>query len=169
MNQTLLESIRDLALEVAQETGVHVQDLDCHGGLLRIFIESDTGVTVDTCARFSGLMSQRLDQSNLILERYRLEVSSPGLERNLQGIEDFRRFPGRLAHIVTAQGAVDGTILRIEDESVVIASRDRLGQPQERVITIADVRRANLKITDQELLARPQPETHYSCVVEERR
>lgn len=169
MNQILPESIRDLARQVATEIGVELYDLDFRGGVLRIFVESDAGVTVNTCARFSQLMSQRLDQSNLILERYRLDVSSPGLERKLRGIDDFRRYAGRRAKIITTHGAVEGTISRVEDGSVVIALQDHPGPAPETTIDIEDIRQANLKVTQQELFSSSREKAHASCLVEEKK
>jgi ribosome maturation factor RimP len=51
--------------------------------LLRIFIDSDQGITVDDCGRVSNQLSASLDVEDLIPVAYILEVSSPGIDRVL--------------------------------------------------------------------------------------
>lgn len=52
------------------------------------------GITVQDCARASRALEQWLDELNGFPERYQLEVSSPGVERPLNRLRDFRRFAG---------------------------------------------------------------------------
>lgn len=63
-------------------------------GLLRVYIDSSAGVTVNDCARVSEQLSAILDVEDLIHGPYTLEVSSPGLDRPLVKPEDFSRFAG---------------------------------------------------------------------------
>ena len=51
-------------------------------------------ITVKECAKLSKIISEILDEKNLIKEDYFLEVSSPGIERPLIEYEDFIRFTG---------------------------------------------------------------------------
>ncbi len=51
--------------------------------LLRIFIDSEQGITVDDCGRVSNQLSAALDVDDLIPVAYILEVSSPGIDRVL--------------------------------------------------------------------------------------
>jgi ribosome maturation factor RimP len=51
------------------------------GGLLRVFIDSPRGITVEDCARVSNHLSRALPAEGIEYER--LEVSSPGLDRPL--------------------------------------------------------------------------------------
>lgn len=69
------------------------------GSLLRVYIDSDAGVDVDDCAEVSHQISGFLDVEDPIRQAYRLEVSSPGLDRPLFVPEHFARFKGRRARI----------------------------------------------------------------------
>jgi ribosome maturation factor RimP len=151
-----LESARALAAEVAAEVQVELYDVEFSGSHLRLFIDAPAGVTIALCARFSELLARKLDTSNLILERYYLEVSSPGLERKLRGIGDFERNPGRMARVVTPSSVIEGKILRVESGQVVMETTDLQGLKQEQIIALADIRRANLKIDEKELFAKPR-------------
>ncbi|MGC8468087.1 MAG: ribosome maturation factor RimP [Acidithiobacillus sp.] len=67
---------------------------------LQVFIEKDDGaVTIEDCAAVSRQLSVWLDVENPIAGAYRLEVSSPGLDRPLKRETDFQRFLGALAEI----------------------------------------------------------------------
>lgn len=63
-------------------------------GLLRLFIDSPAGVTVDDCEAVSREVSSVLDVEDPIVGVYTLEVSSPGLDRRLTKPEHFDRFAG---------------------------------------------------------------------------
>jgi ribosome maturation factor RimP len=67
------------------------------GGVLRIFIDrpnSDGAVTVDDCARASGVVSEVMETNDPIKGHYTLEVSSPGFDRILRTRAHFERFVG---------------------------------------------------------------------------
>lgn len=145
------ESLRALILSTAQAAGVQVYDIEYNGRALRVFIESDQGVTIDVCQQVSELLSARLDQSDLILGRYFLEVSSPGLERKLRGVEDFQRHEGKLARVVTHEGAFDGIIRVVTADRITLATPGPNGTEPEVVLAVTDIKRANLKIRDEEL------------------
>ncbi len=67
--------------------------------LLRLYIDSAAGIDVDDCAEVSHQVSGLLDVENPIKQEYRLEVSSPGLDRPLFVRQHFERFAGRRARI----------------------------------------------------------------------
>ncbi len=69
---------------------------------------SGWGVTLDDCADLSRDLSRVLDEDDFMPPAYTLEVSSPGLERELRGPEDFRRFQGFAARVKLRRPASDG-------------------------------------------------------------
>jgi len=94
-------------------------------GLLRIFIDKSdySGVTLDDCALISREAGILLDVEDLISARYRLEVSSPGLDRPLTRLKDFSRFMGKNARVryrdeSGAPRTVRGLISAVEGEMV---------------------------------------------------
>lgn len=98
------------------------------GWVLRLIIDSENGITVDDCARVSREVGNLLEVENLIDHAYHLEVSSPGLDRPLRSIDDFRRFQGRMA-MVTSSEPVSGrqlTVGRIDrvDNGAVFLTTD---------------------------------------------
>jgi ribosome maturation factor RimP len=87
---------------------VHVEYQREPGGLtLRFFIDKRGGVTLDDCVMISRQIEDVLDVHLQDAPPYRLEISSPGIDRPVGKIEDFLRFEGRQAKIRVAM-AVNG-------------------------------------------------------------
>ena len=131
--------IRAIAERVAHSHGLVVFDLQFRresiGWVLRIVIdrlpapqagaEHGDSVTVSDCEAVSVDMSAILDVEVTFAHAYRLEVSSPGLDRPLRHLDDFERFIGRRARIVTSepidgQRFVAGRIAAVRDRTIVI-------------------------------------------------
>jgi ribosome maturation factor RimP len=77
--------------------GYELVDLELHtggSGVLRLFIDSDDGITVDDCARVSHQVSGILEVEDPIPGHYVLEVSSPGVNRKLRTRQHFEKFVG---------------------------------------------------------------------------
>ncbi len=68
-------------------------------GTLRLYIDAAAGIQVEDCERVSREVAGLLDVEDPIPSAYRLEVSSPGLDRPLVKPEHFRRFAGELARV----------------------------------------------------------------------
>ena len=77
------------------------------GWVLRLYIETPGGVTIDDCAAVSSQLSDILDIKLDAAFPYMLEVSSPGSERPLSKLTDFEKFKGKTARIRTRR-AING-------------------------------------------------------------
>jgi ribosome maturation factor RimP len=87
--------------------------------------ERGAGVTLDLCAVVSRDLSTALDVSEAIEARYRLEVGTPGIERALYTLEDYRRFCGRLVRLklkepVSGQRTLEGRLLEVGEQNVLL-------------------------------------------------
>ncbi len=83
------------------------------------------GVTIDLCSEISRDLSAALDVSGVLAQSYRLEVGSPGLERQLYSLADYRRFVGwmvrvKLAQDVSGQRVLRGRLSEIRQASIII-------------------------------------------------
>jgi ribosome maturation factor RimP len=123
--------------------GYELVDLESsRSGLLRIFIDSPSGISVDDCARVSNHLTRAFVVEGIEYER--LEVSSPGLDRPLKRIEDFQRFAGREASVKLklprdGRRRFEGRLAGVEDGKIVI---DVEGQRQR--LAIDEIDRARL-------------------------
>ena len=85
--------------QVAAAAGCELVHAELKGGVLRIFIDRPEGVTLTDCQHVSKQVSALLDVLDFGTSRYVLEVSSPGLDRQLYKPSDYDRFSGRLARV----------------------------------------------------------------------
>jgi len=95
------------------------------GGRLKILIDKEEGITIDDCVMVSKMLSRALDHTEIISQRYHLEVSSPGFDRPLVKEKDFIRFKGRQCKITTLVRYQDrrnfkGELLGWENNSVIM-------------------------------------------------
>jgi ribosome maturation factor RimP len=114
--------IRSLGYELV---GVEFQTGGKGGGLLRVYIDSENGISAEDCQKVSYQVSGLLDVEDPIPGHYTLEVSSPGLDRLLFRPEDFDRFAGqmvklRLTYPVEGQRKFKGRLVGMRGENVVI-------------------------------------------------
>ena len=120
---------------------------------IRIFIDKETGITHDDCSAVSSQISELLDAADLIELAYVLEVSSPGLERELYSLKDFEKFAGSLVKVKTktainGQKHFRGKILKVEGDEIFLDDRTS----GEASFPYAAVAKANLEIDiDKEL------------------
>jgi ribosome maturation factor RimP len=78
-------------------------EFDSRQRILRVFIDSADGITLDDCSKVSYQLSGALDVEDPIPTRYQLEISSPGLDRPLFALEHFERFKGEMARLQLTQ------------------------------------------------------------------
>jgi ribosome maturation factor RimP len=114
MYREIPEELRSLVEPVIEAAGLELVDLVLQRGrapwLLRIVVdrpEGDGRVPVDVCAEVSREIGTQLDAADAIPASYRLEVSSPGLDRVLAREKDFAAARGLRVAIETRQ-AIDG-------------------------------------------------------------
>lgn len=111
MSELIVDKIYGYLAELLPDMGLELFDVqfrtEAHGWVLRIFIDSSDGITLDHCADVSRELGQYLDVEEVIDHAYNLEVSSPGLERPLRSIDEFRKYSGKKAR-VKIHNAIDG-------------------------------------------------------------
>jgi ribosome maturation factor RimP len=93
-NQALLDLFEPEVAAIGYELlGIELNQ-NGHGSILRVYIDKDNGITVDDCVLVSQQLAGLLDVEDPISGNYNLEVSSPGLDRPLFTIEQFKMFLG---------------------------------------------------------------------------
>ncbi|MBQ2968100.1 MAG: ribosome maturation factor RimP [Clostridia bacterium] len=128
------EIVWKIAEPIAQAAGVFVYDVEFKKEgpdyYLRVYIDRlEDGIYIDDCEAVSRALSDALDEADPISEGYYLEVSSPGVERQLKRQEDFDRFRGEKISVKLFK-AVEGTkqligLLKNRDaEKLVLETED---------------------------------------------
>jgi ribosome maturation factor RimP len=132
---------------------VRISGLD--GCTVQIMAERPDGaMTVDDCEAVSRALSPVLDVADPIDRAYRLEVSSPGMDRPLVRRSDFERFAGHqlkveLSIAIDGRRRFRGVLLGVDGEAARIRRDDAAsGEASEILLPIEDMAEAKLVLTD---------------------
>jgi len=123
--------VEALVRPVVESSGLELWDVSFRGeggrSILRVSVDRDRGVDLDTIAEVSERLSRRLDLEDFGPRGYTLEVSSPGLERPLRTPRHFERSVGRRVKVKTTEPidgskVHEGALVSADAEAIVIAS-----------------------------------------------
>ncbi len=146
--KSIAEKIYDIASGSLTKAGYEVIDVEYRkektGHVLRVFIDKKGRISSQDCEKATHLLSSAMDMEAPIHFAYTLEVSSPGLTRELKRREEFDRFSGRDVRIITRQPVLnkvvlEGTLRGMKNDDVVI---DNDGV--EMTIPFGIIKKANL-------------------------
>lgn len=122
------------AVEAAGFEFVGIQDLGQDGArIVRVYIDSERGITLDDCQKVSKQISMSLDvtEPEPITGRYQLEVSSPGIERPLFTLDHYKKVIGKRLQIkllpqsvARARRRYAGKLMAIEDENILLQTEE---------------------------------------------
>lgn len=131
--QSTAERVYEIVSPIAQQLGLRIWDVrylkEGASYFLRIFIDKDEGITIEDCENMSRAIDKPLDDADPIKDAYYLEVSSPGLERELVKEEHFKQFIGaevkvKLYRPVDKQKEFTGKLINYENGNVIIEYND---------------------------------------------
>ena len=125
-----VELVAELVKPIAEEMGLSLWDVrflkEGAQWYLRIFIDKDSGVTIEDCEELTRAVDQPLDELDPIEQTYILEVSSPGIERELIKPEHFDAFLGAAVMVrlirpdAGGQRDLSGTLAAHDKDTVTI-------------------------------------------------
>ena len=128
------------------------------GTTLQIMAErADGTLAVEDCEAISDALSPVLDVEDPVKQAYRLEISSPGIDRPLMRVSDFRRAVGfeakiEMRELTEGRKRFRGTIDAIEDEAAPVVVLTRLdakpGEPEVIRLAIEAIADGRLVLTD---------------------
>lgn len=109
----VLDKVKQIIEPIILGLGLELVDIEYHcvnrKGFLKVLIDkkqdnnSVSGVDIEDCALLSKMVSRDLEHTDIFPFNYRLEVSSPGLDRPLKKEEDFIRFKGQFCKITISE------------------------------------------------------------------
>jgi ribosome maturation factor RimP len=126
---TVVERVRAVVSPLLADLGLEVYDVEHAGGTLRITVDREGGVDLDTIALATRIVSRELDHTDPIPGRYTLEVTSPGLERNLRTPAHFERAVGTVVNVrthpdVEGERRVHGEVTAADGDGVTVKQDD---------------------------------------------
>ncbi len=91
------------------------------GNRIEVYLDSDTGVTIEKCTRIGRYLEHHLDETGWAGPAYELEVSSPGASRPLTLPRQYPKHVGRWLAVQLAHGErLEGKLLEVADEGLVL-------------------------------------------------
>lgn|SRR5574344_1206336 len=99
MAGTIEEKVTELVTPLVESMGASLWGIRFRGGddhaKLQVFLDSKEGVSAELCGDILKVISPALDTADLIASKYKLEVSSPGLDRILFTLEQAKAYVGK--------------------------------------------------------------------------
>ena len=141
-------TLRQILEPVVTAMGYELIGVEFHphrgSALLRLYIDKEGGVNVDDCQQVSHQVSGVLDVEDPIPGHYRLEVSSPGLDRPLFQAHDFIRFAGHPVRVqltlpLNGRRKFTGRLVGVRADQVVLEH-----EGQELAIPLTAIEKARL-------------------------
>ena len=143
------DEIRTFIEPICREEQVYLIDAQVHGAghgrIIRIVVDTDRGITLNQCEDLSRKFADIFFRKNLYGGNYRLEVSSPGVEKSLEADYEFVRNIGRdlkLEYIAENESkSVTGTLKAYENGILML---ETTGGPLK--ISRNKLKKANVKL-----------------------
>ena len=128
MDDPRIASLRDLIEPLLADRGAELVELTCRPqrGVLQVclLVEKVRGVNVQECATLNRVIGNAMDEAGIFSDSYTLEVSSPGLDRQLASMRDFERAVGEEIQvwIRDEKGIQDteGQLLAVQADAIVL-------------------------------------------------
>jgi ribosome maturation factor RimP len=145
------DRVRDLLAPLVQGLRLELEDVELRSVgrrlVLRVLVDSASGVSLDDVASAAHAVSEALDESDVLGdEPYTLEVSSPGVDRPLTLPRHWQRSIGRLVAVSLVDGAtLTGRVLAVSEDAVELEVAVK-GRTSRVVLALADVRRAVVEV-----------------------
>ncbi|KLI99493.1 MULTISPECIES: ribosome maturation factor RimP [Streptomyces] len=156
MSTTLSDRLRELIEPLVSSQELDLEEVTVTPAgkrrVLRVVVDSDDGVQLDTCADLSRSISARLDETDLMGEgEYVLEVTSPGADRPLSEYRHYVRATGRLVkfHLTPDAGAEElvARIEAVDEDGLDLEVPGVKGRkPKQRRLPLKDIARARVEI-----------------------
>ncbi|MFB4421590.1 ribosome maturation factor RimP [Streptomyces sp. NBC_01166] len=153
MSTTQSDRLRELLEPLVSAKELDLEEIEVSQAgrrrVLRVIVDSEDGVELDTCAELSRGISQKLDETDAMGEgEYVLEVSSPGADRPLTEHRHYVRATGRLARLTLSEGGeLVARILGVDDEGLDLEVPGVKGRkPTSRRVTFDEIAKARVEI-----------------------
>lgn len=126
---SLEKKVEDLVKPIIENLGYKVYDVmyqkEGKDNYLRIFIDKEDGIDLNDCEKVNNSINDILDEKDYIKAQYFLEISSPGLERNLRRDEQFLESIGKKIEVhlydsVNKSKVVTGILNEFNENDIVI-------------------------------------------------
>ena len=122
--------VQEIAAPILRSHGLELVEAVCVGQgprtVVRVFIDKPGGISLTDCEQAHRSLSPALDDIDPFPHAYTLEISSPGLDRPLRSVQDYRRLIGqritlKLRQPIQTQWRLEGAVADVDDQAVTLS------------------------------------------------
>ena len=148
MNSTE-QNILNAAQEISEKNNLFLLEVLFRGTeknrVIEIFIDGEDNLSADDCARISREINQVIEKNELLDSAYRLDVSTPGVDRPLKYLKQYKKHIDRKFEVRYKSGenkkSITGKLVKIEDDNLYFYSG------KEQVIKFEDIIKAKVLVS----------------------
>lgn len=120
------------------------------GNKMQVFLDSETGIKIETCVEVSRYLEKHIDENGWLGEKYTLEVSSPGMDAPLKVLRQYHRRIGRELSVVKTDGVkLEGVLKSVDEQGMELESskvvKGKVIETNLYQIPFTDIKNAKLK------------------------
>lgn len=124
------ENIVRISNEIAEKLNFFVIDINFRGDnrkkIIEVFVDAEKNIDADNLAEISREINSIIEEQNLIQQAYRLDVSTPGVDRPLKFLKQFPKHINRNFEVTYKTGnetkTITGKLLSVEREELTFLS-----------------------------------------------
>ncbi len=129
----LRQKLEGIVLPICEEMGLYLVEIRIKGTaqnpVYQVFADNEKGITLAQCERLSRAIKDELDMDISLPQRYRLDVSSPGLDRPLVHDFEFKKNIGQLLRVTAIQDEkerqFEGKLAGFDREVIELQTKDK--------------------------------------------
>jgi len=141
------EKLERIVKPICEAENLHLVEIKIRGDakkpVFEIYADSEKGINLGQCEKLSRLIQDELDMDEQFLNNYRLDVSSPGLDRALEYDWEFKKNIGHNLEITldTAE-QITGRLLSFDENELIIEDEKN----QQQAVARSSVKQVKVKI-----------------------
>ncbi len=139
--------LQEIVNPILEEEGLFLVEIVIKGNVnnqkLIVLIDGDEGISIDQCGKVSRQLGNRIEEEDLIKDRYTLEVSSPGLDFPLKIARQYSKNVGRTLMVDLTEGKrVEGKLTRVDESGIRLEIKN-----EEREYPFHNIQQSKVKIS----------------------
>jgi ribosome maturation factor RimP len=107
--------------EETRGTHLYILELEVKNNRIDVFVDGDAGVNIAECAQLNRQLHRRLEDLGIDTGEYLVDVSSPGIDRPIEGLRAFKKNVGRKLEVTKQDGkALTGLLVLADGEKIIL-------------------------------------------------
>lgn len=88
---------------------------------IQVFVDCDENITIDGCVKLSRWLEKKLEENNYVPEKYKLEVSSPGIGKPFKLLRQYQKNVNKTIEVLLSNSAkIEGILKKVDENGIVI-------------------------------------------------